>query len=72
MGPGTPFESRAAKRASTLSMLVEAARSWARGERRLAVLLLGVAALAYRWSALGLAAEGAIGLYRRTGTDVPD
>jgi hypothetical protein len=65
MGPNTLFDSTAAKRASTLSMLVEAALSWSRDERRLAVLFLGAAALAYRWSALGVAVEGAVRLYRR-------
>jgi hypothetical protein len=67
MGLNALLGSKTMERASTLSMLVEAALSWSRDERRVAVLFLGAAALAYRWSALGLAAEGAVRLYRRTG-----
>ena len=67
MGLYALLGSKTMKRASTLSMLIEVALSWSRDERRLAVLFLGAAALAYRWSALGLAAEGVLRLYRRAG-----
>ena len=67
MGLNALLRSKKVKRASTLSMLVEAVLSWSRDERRLAVLFLGAAALAYRWSALGLVAEVALRLYRRVG-----
>jgi len=58
------FGSGIARRAGALSLLVEAALSWSGGDRRTAVLLLGVAGLAYRWNGLGVAAEVALRLHR--------
>lgn len=45
-------------------MLVEAGLALARGRRRIAVLLLGAAALAYRFSVLGFVVEALIRVYQ--------
>ena len=67
MGLTALLDSRSVRLAGTLSMLAEAAVSWSRDERRTAVLFLGAAAIAYRFSALGLAVEGVLRLSRRAG-----
>ena len=45
-------------------MLVESGLALARGKRRLAALLFGAAALAYRFSYLGFVAEVLIRIYQ--------
>jgi len=45
-------------------MLVEAGLALSRGKRRLATMLLGAAAIAYRFSYLGFVAEVLIRLYQ--------
>ncbi|WP_267643691.1 hypothetical protein [Haloarchaeobius amylolyticus] len=63
------FDSTRTRQASALSMLAEAGMALWRGKTKVAALFLGAAAIAYRWSALGFAAEGLIRLYRRSRTD---
>ena len=58
------LRSKRARQLSAVSMLVEAGLALARGKRRLAAMLLGAAALAYRFSALGFLVEGSIRLYQ--------
>jgi hypothetical protein len=58
------LDSNSVKRLGVLSALVEAGLALSRGEKRLAGLLLGVAALSYRWSALGALLQGLLRLYR--------
>lgn len=71
MGLSTPLggldrllNSSNARNLSTVSMLVEAGLALARGKRNIAALLLGAAALASRWSAVGFLAEIAIRFYQ--------
>jgi hypothetical protein len=49
------FASRWTRLFSVLSVVVTGLRAVIGGNRRLGVLLLGVAALAYRWSPVGIA-----------------
>lgn len=58
------FDSRSARNLSTVSMIVEAGLALARGKRKIAALLLGAAALASRWSVVGILAEIAIRFYQ--------
>ena len=58
------FGSRRARNLSTVSMIVEAGLALARGKRKIAMLLVGAAALASRWSAVGFLAEIAIRIYQ--------
>ncbi len=59
------LNSNSAKRLSTVSMLVEAAMAFNRGEPKVAAMLIGAATLSMRWSAVGLAGEALVRLYRR-------
>lgn len=63
-GLGGLLNSSSAKNLSALSMLVEAGLALARGKRKIAALLLGAAALASRWSAIGFLAEILIRIYQ--------
>ncbi|WP_332899790.1 hypothetical protein [Haladaptatus sp. CMSO5] len=65
MGLGKLLNSRGIKRLSTLSMIAEAAVAFRRGEKKIGAMLIGAAVLSMRWSAVGLAGEGLIRLYRR-------
>ncbi len=56
--------SRATRSLTVLSVLKEAKRSFDRGSRTRAVLLLGVAVLAWKWTILGLAAQGVLAVVR--------
>ena len=64
MGITRVLRSRGARNLSAVSMLVEAGLALARGKRTIAALLLGAAALAYRFSAVGFLAEVLIRLYQ--------
>ncbi|WP_336359884.1 hypothetical protein [Haladaptatus sp. ZSTT2] len=46
-------------------MIAEAAVAFRRGEKKIGAMLIGAAVLSMRWSAVGLAGEGLIRLYRR-------
>lgn len=65
MGLADLLTSKRSGQISALSMLVEAAIALYRGERDVAALFLGAAALAYRWSFLGMVAEILIKAYQR-------
>jgi len=65
MGLTDLLTSKRSGQISALSMLVEAAIALYRGERDVAALFLGAAALAYRWSFLGAVAEILIKAYQR-------
>lgn len=65
MGLGKLLKSPGVKRISTLSMIAEAAFAFRRGEAKIGAMLIGAALLSMRWSAVGLAGEGLIRLYRR-------
>lgn len=58
------FGSKSVRNLSTVSMVIEAGLALARGKRKIAALLLGAAALASRWSAVGFLAEIAIRVYQ--------
>jgi hypothetical protein len=60
-----PITVRSAKRISTLSTLVDAAVSFARGRRKSGLLLLGAAALSSRIPGLGTAVSVFLRLARR-------
>lgn len=53
------------RRLSAAALSADAARALAAGRRRTAVRLLALAALAYRSTALGIAVEVGLRLYRR-------
>ncbi|HET7322896.1 MAG TPA: hypothetical protein VFJ06_01040 [Halococcus sp.] len=57
MGLAKAFNSVRSGQISAISLLVEAGLALYRGDKRIAALLLGAAALAYRWSAVGLVAQ---------------
>jgi hypothetical protein len=65
MGLANVFKSKQAGQISAVSMLVEAGLALYRGEKRIAALLLGAAALSYRWSIVGIVAEALIRVYQR-------
>ena len=50
--------SKTTRSVTVLSVLMEARRSMARGNEQRAMLLLVAAALAWKWTAVGLAAQG--------------
>lgn len=64
MGVTQALNSNGARRLRAVSMLVEAGLALARGKRRLAAVLFGAAALAYRLSYLGFVAEIMIRFYQ--------
>lgn len=65
MGLAKAFKSKQAGQISAVSMLVEAGLALYRGEKKIAALLLGAAALSYRWSIVGIVAEALIRIYQR-------
>ncbi|EMA49771.1 hypothetical protein C448_01749 [Halococcus morrhuae DSM 1307] len=65
MGLANAFKSKQAGQISAVSMLVEAGLALYRGEKKIAALLLGAAALSYRWSIVGIVAEALIRIYQR-------
>ena len=65
MGLAEAFNSKQAGKISAISLLVEAGLALYRGEKHVAALLLGAAALAYRWGFLGTIAGILIRIYRR-------
>jgi hypothetical protein len=65
MGLANAFKSKQAGQISAVSMLVEAGLALYRGEKKIDALLLGAAALSYRWSIVGIVAETLIRVYQR-------
>ncbi|XVH31475.1 hypothetical protein ACNS7O_13940 [Haloferacaceae archaeon DSL9] len=65
MGLARFLGSRWTRRLSLLTALSQAVRELARGNKRVGVLLLSAAALAYRWTPFVLVLELAIRWYRR-------
>lgn len=65
MGLAKAFNSKRAGQISAISMLVEAGLALYRGEKKIAALLFGAAALAYRWGIVGTIAGILIRIYRR-------
>lgn len=65
MGLANAFKSKQAGQISAISMVVEAGLALYRGEKKIAALLLGAAALSYRWSIVGIVAEALIRIYQR-------
>lgn len=59
--------SKASRSLTVVSALGQAAREFRRGDRRVAALLVGLAALAYRSSAASVLAQGLLWWYRRRG-----
>jgi hypothetical protein len=49
---------------NALSLLAQAAYALIKGNKKLALLLAGVAPLAYKWSKLGYVVQGVLTLYR--------
>ena len=56
--------SSATRSLTVVSVLAEAKRSFDRGKRTRALLLLGVAVLAWKWAVIGLAAQGILKVLR--------
>lgn len=56
--------STATRSLTVVSVLSEAKRAFSEGKRMRAVLLLGVAVLAWKWMVIGLAAQGLLKLLR--------
>ena len=56
--------SRAARSLTVFSVLAEAKRAFDRGNQTRAVVLLGVAVLAWKWTVVGLVAQGVVKAFR--------
>ena len=65
MGLADLFTSKRSGLVGAISMVVEAGLALYRGDTKVAALLLGAAALAYRWSFLGTIAGILIRAYQR-------
>ena len=57
--------SKATRSLTVLSVLTEVKRAIDHGNRVRAVVLLGVAVLAWKWTVIGLAAQGVLKVVRR-------
>ena len=64
MGVNRLLGSKATRSMTVLSVLVEARRSMKRGNKQRAMLLLVAALLAWKWTVVGLAAQGAARAFR--------
>lgn len=56
--------SKTTRSLTVLSVLAEAKRAIDRGNQTRAVILLGVAVLAWKWTIIGLVAQGVVKLFR--------
>lgn len=61
--------SKATRSLTVVSVLSEAKEAFGRGNRSRGILLLGVAVLAWKWTIVGLAAQGIVKLFRGGGSD---
>lgn len=61
---GKLLGSKATRSLTVLSVLAEAKRAFDRNNRTRAVLLLGVALIAWKWAIVGMAAQGVLTLFR--------
>jgi len=70
---GRLLGSKATRSLTVVSVLFEAKRAFDRGRRTRALVLLGVAVLAWKWTILGLAAQGLLKAVRggRVGPQTP-
>ncbi|ELY46281.1 hypothetical protein [Natronorubrum sulfidifaciens] len=64
MGLTKLLGSKATRSLTVLSVLSEAKRAFSRGKRIRAVFLLGLAVVAWKWTMLGVAAQGVLKLVR--------
>ena len=73
MSLGKLLGSTTTRSLTVVSVLAEAKRAVDRGNRTRALLLLGVAVLAWKWTVIGLAAQGVLKLFRggRGATSLP-
>ena len=60
--------SKATRSMTVVSVLSDAKRAFDRGNRTRGLLLVGVAVLAWKWTVLGMAAQGIVKLLRRGGS----
>lgn len=56
--------SKATRSLTVLSVVTEAKRAIDRGNKMRAIALLGIAALAWKWAVLGMAAQGVVKVLR--------
>ncbi|MFP8951975.1 hypothetical protein ACLI4Z_03235 [Natrialbaceae archaeon A-arb3/5] len=56
--------SKATRSLTVVSVLAEAKRAFTRGKRTRGLVLLGIAALAWKWTIIGLAAQGVVKVLR--------
>lgn len=70
MGLFKLLASKRSKQLSVVSTLAEAAMSFKRGQKKLAALLVGVAALSYKKSSLGFLAQILVKLYQKKSKQV--
>lgn len=64
MGLAKFLGSKTTRSLTVLSVLVEAKRAFDRGHSARALLLIGVAVVAWKWALLGLLAQGVVKLLR--------
>lgn len=60
--------SKATRSLTVVSVLSDAKRAFDRGNRTRGLLLVGVAVLAWKWTMLGMAAQGVVKPLRRGGS----
>ncbi|WP_339105551.1 hypothetical protein [Haloterrigena salinisoli] len=60
--------SKATRSLTVVSVLSDAKRAFDGGNRTRGLLLVGVAVLAWKWTVLGMAAQGIVKLLRRGGS----
>ncbi len=60
--------SKATRSLTVISVLSEAKKAFDRGKRTRAIALVAVAALAWKWTVIGMAAQGLLKLVRRGGS----